>query len=119
MMVKVLAMSGLSISPNEWAAWRPTKTVRGDVRGIAYGVQCFATDGNLAIFQTGQGHWFVGHTRDFHYTDTKGNSQKGCPPSLFAKEPTGFSGPRKKKAAKTEKEKLRERVAKLESLLGL
>lgn len=125
MLVKVLTLSGIGISSNEWRAWRPTRVVRGVIAGIDQSVKAFATDGNLAIFQTtvpteNLGTWFVGHVRDFQWDDGNGNTKQGCPPSLFAKDST--AQPRKagqKKAVKTEKEKLRDRVAKLENLLGL
>jgi hypothetical protein len=119
LLVGILTMSGIGISPNEWRSWRPTKVVAGDIAGIEQTVRCFATDGNLGIFNTSVqttnlGTWFVGHVRDFTWSDANGNPKKGCPPSLFAKDGTG-----KAKSTGKAKPKKKSRLEKLTELLGL
>lgn len=114
-MVKVLGMSGIAVNSNTWRDWRPTKVVRGVIAGIDQTVVCYATDGNLAIFNssdatTNLGTWFVGHVRDFEW-ERDGRKAKGCPPSLFAKD----GAPQVRKAGKKKKT----RVEKLAELLGL
>ena len=118
LLVGILSMSGIGISPNEWRSWRPTKVVAGDISGIEQTVRCFATDGNLGIFNTSVqtanlGTWFVGHVRDFTWSDGE-KSGKGCPPSLFAKDGKG-----QKPHGGTAKPKKKSKVEKLTELLGL
>lgn len=89
-LVAVQAETGITLRPDDWNKWRPTQRTRGTISGIPAGVECVATDGNLAIFIVVEaesnprcclGKAFVGHTHRFEWAD----GGVGVPPTLFGK----------------------------------
>lgn len=76
-MGRVLVETSISIRPDALSKWRPTRRVRGTIRGVVGEVWCLATDGILGVFvfDGGNAHGalgkaFLGHVMCFEWTAT-------------------------------------------------
>ncbi len=110
---QIQATTGLRISSDRWAHWRPTRRVTGNIPGMPWTVTCWATDGNVAWFErphiedmpSETPQFFFGHTHRFEWT-RDGVPVVGCPPSFYAKEGTptakGKAKPKVRKKSKAE-----------------
>ena len=112
-MSKVLEETGLLLSPSEYNKWRPTKRQPGTISGLAVGVVCVATDGNLGIFlpRVATGHSlgaaFLGHVHRFEWLsgeniDGEQVFRVGSPPVLFSESKSATFKPKKKRITKAE-----------------
>lgn len=106
-LLDVMAQTGLALSSNEWAAWRPTKETGGHIDGLEQRVTCLATDGNLGWFAAstvvdGATH-FKGHVHRFRWQNAEGEDRVGAPPAFYAKD----SAPKARGVATKRKRKTR------------
>ncbi len=110
-MVAVLNETGMTLPAHTLREWRPTTRVTGYVNGITVGnVWCLATNGLLGLFTYWNGVAFLGHIKNFVWTEPVvtmfGVRASGAPAALYTGS-TGSTLAQVRKGPKREKKKSR------------